>query len=67
MNKHMKNWWLHIVFTLVGAVLGIVIYSVISYLIQGRILVSDMVSSAIYMSIAGLIVSGVAMSKRESV
>ena len=66
MNNHFKSWWLHIAFTLGGAILGIVIYSVISHLIQGRILVSDMISSAIYTSIAGLIVSGVAMSARDS-
>lgn len=65
MNSQLKKWLLHISFALLGALLGIAIYSIIAHLIYGRISFSDMISSAFYMSIAGLLLSGLVTKERN--
>lgn len=65
MNNSLNVWWLHVLFALVGALVGIGFYLIFAILIRSRISPSEIISSAVYTSIAGLLISGFATSAND--
>ena len=56
--KHLKRWMPTILFTIGGALVGLVLHYLAGFTTGGGIAATDLVSSMTYMAIAGMLLSG---------
>lgn len=66
MKKKYKEWIIHVIFTVVGAAFGAGLYYLVGYYLTGtKIVASDVISPMIYMGIAGMLISGIMVKKKN--